>query len=131
MRIPNVEYPKLDKTEADRIAGLINEKLDLTVLGPTLLAAFGKDANLDEIATTDPDKMEAILKSVAHVVGLMMAYHAEDLLEDKVDGLQSDLESAVQVAYNHGAEEWARLNYPSWIERLEVNKRAAEERKEC
>lgn len=131
MRIPNVEYPKLDRTEADRIAGLVKEKLDLTVLRPTLFAAFGREAPIDDLRTEDPSKFEAILKSVAHVAGLMMAYHAEDLLEDKVDGLRSDLESAVQVAYNHGAEEWARDNYPSWIERLEANKRAVEERNKC
>lgn len=31
---------------------------------------------------------------------------------DKIDGLSSDLESAVEVAYKRGATEWVRLNYP-------------------
>jgi hypothetical protein len=40
-------------------------------------------------------------------------------LRDKVDGLESDLRCAVQVAYNRGATLWARLNYPDMIEWLE------------
>jgi hypothetical protein len=40
-------------------------------------------------------------------------------LRDKVEGLGTDLRCAVQVAYNRGATEWARLNYPDMIEWLE------------
>jgi len=40
-------------------------------------------------------------------------------LRDKVEGLETDLRCAVQVAYNRGATEWARLNYPGMIEWLE------------
>ena len=131
MTAPNVETPMVGKNEADRIDALIKEKLDLAMLRPTLFAGFGREAHIDDLVTEDPAKFEDILKSVAHVVALMMGYYAHELLEDIKDGIQSDLESAVQVAYNNGAEEWARLNYPSWIERLEANKRAAEERKQC
>jgi hypothetical protein len=48
-------------------------------------------------------------------------------LRDKVEGLETDLRCAVQVAYNRGATEWARLNYPDMIEWLEscVEDRAA------
>jgi hypothetical protein len=42
-----------------------------------------------------------------------------EMLRDKVEGLESDLRCAVQVAYNRGATEWARLNYPDMIEWLE------------
>lgn len=42
-------------------------------------------------------------------------------LEDRIDGLESDLFSAVETAYRRGAHEWARLNYPKWIERIEAN----------
>jgi len=35
----------------------------------------------------------------------------EDLM-DKIDGLESDLSSAVEVAVSRGAVEWAQLNYP-------------------
>lgn len=38
---------------------------------------------------------------------------------DKIDGLEADLRCAVQVAYKRGATEWARLNYPQWIDWLE------------
>ena len=40
-------------------------------------------------------------------------------LEDKVDALESELTSAVEVAYRHGAKEWVRLNYPKAYARLE------------
>ena len=36
----------------------------------------------------------------------------EDLL-DKIDGLESDLDNAVEVAIKRGAVEWGRLNYPN------------------
>ena len=36
----------------------------------------------------------------------------EDLL-DKIDGLESELDSAVEVAIKRGAVEWGRLNYPN------------------
>lgn len=48
-------------------------------------------------------------------------------LRDKVEGLETDLRCAIQVAYCRGATEWARLNYPDMIEWLEscVQARAA------
>ena len=39
-------------------------------------------------------------------------------LEDKVEGLQADLDSAVEVAYRRGAVEWTLLNYPDHFARL-------------
>lgn len=41
-----------------------------------------------------------------------------DQLLDKVDGLSSDLDSAVEVAYRRGAVDWVRQNYPAHFERL-------------
>lgn len=40
-------------------------------------------------------------------------YDKIEELTDKVDGLESDLESAVEVAFKRGADEWTRLNYPN------------------
>ena len=39
----------------------------------------------------------------------------EDLL-DKIDALDSELKTAVEVAYKRGAAEWTKLNYPKWFE---------------
>lgn len=39
-------------------------------------------------------------------------------LTDKVDGLSSDLDAAVEVAFKRGATEWVRLNYPEHFTRL-------------
>ncbi|MBB3411176.1 hypothetical protein FHT87_005129 [Rhizobium sp. BK316] len=44
-----------------------------------------------------------------------------DLLEeaiDKIEGLEADLDSAVEVAYKRGATEWVRLNYPAKYAKL-------------
>lgn len=37
---------------------------------------------------------------------------------DKIEGLQADLESAVETAFNRGAAEWTRLNYPDLYARF-------------
>lgn len=39
-------------------------------------------------------------------------------LVDKIDGLDSDLRSAVEEAFKRGATEWTRLNYPDWFRAL-------------
>ena len=38
--------------------------------------------------------------------------------QDKIEGLQADLESAVEVVFNRGGEEWVRMNYPALYARL-------------
>ena len=37
--------------------------------------------------------------------------------EEKIEGLQAELESAVDVAFNRGAHGWVRMNYPDHYER--------------
>ncbi len=39
-------------------------------------------------------------------------------LEDKVEGLEADLDSAVEIAFKYGALDWVRLNYPRHYERF-------------
>ncbi len=41
------------------------------------------------------------------------------LAADEIDGLEEDLRSAVEVAWNRGATEWVKMNYPKDAERLE------------
>lgn len=41
---------------------------------------------------------------------------------DKIEGLDADLESAVETAYRRGATEWTRLNYPALYERFAAEK---------
>ena len=41
------------------------------------------------------------------------------MTDDKIEGLTADLRCAVQVAWRRGAKDWARLNYPQWVEWLE------------
>lgn len=35
-----------------------------------------------------------------------------------IDGLKANLDSAIEIAFVHGATEWVRLNYPTHYERL-------------
>lgn len=44
-------------------------------------------------------------------------YNRQDLI-DKIEGLECDLEAAVEVAFKRGAHEWVRLNYRKEYERL-------------
>lgn len=39
-------------------------------------------------------------------------------LFEKIEGLEADLDSAVEVAFKRGATEWVRLNYPKHYSRL-------------
>jgi uncharacterized coiled-coil protein SlyX len=49
-----------------------------------------------------------------------------DMLRDKVEGLEADLDSAVEVAFRRGAYEWARLNYPDAYVRLSSKEPSSE-----
>jgi hypothetical protein len=66
-------------------------------------------ANARFIAAANPVAVLAILSA------LDAANKRADELEDKIDGLESDISSAVDVLFWHGddeAREWVRLNYP-------------------
>lgn len=39
--------------------------------------------------------------------------------QHKIEGLKEDLRSAVEVAWNRGATQWVKMNYPRDAERLE------------
>lgn len=43
-----------------------------------------------------------------------------DQLNGRIEGLEADLESAVEVAYHRGAQDWVRLNYPDLYRRFRV-----------
>lgn len=42
---------------------------------------------------------------------------------DTIDGLRSELSEAVSVAYQRGAVEWTRLNYPIQYKRIRAAER--------
>jgi hypothetical protein len=62
----------------------------------------------------------AILAAVSKVMFEVVENEIEPL-KAKIDGLEDDLKSAVQVAYDRGGEEWALMNYPSMAESLAEN----------
>lgn len=61
------------------------------------------------------------------------AIEEAEVLRDKIDGLESDLRSAVDVLFRRGddeAREWCRLNYPTWYPRarsLTADKESSDE----
>ncbi|QIG76027.1 hypothetical protein EVC24_006 [Rhizobium phage RHph_I4] len=57
-------------------------------------------------------------------------WNAIERLRDKVEGLDADLDAAVEVAFKHGAEEWVRLNYPEKYARLKLANPATPEQRE-
>lgn len=118
----------MTKTAIEKLAEDVNVFMKDN-LKPEMLVDVIKAA--DGIHDSEQARVSAITHAVMNVAGILLAVQKVEIEEDRIDGLESDLESAVQVAFNHGAEEWARLNYPSWIDRLEANKRTAEERKQC
>lgn len=50
--------------------------------------------------------------SVLWMIAFFVVRNRKEELEDKIDGLEGDLESAVEVAFDRGATEWVKLNYP-------------------
>jgi hypothetical protein len=68
-----------------------------------------------------PDQYDTIV-TVLFVVGLYIVaawlWRERKILRDKVDGLEADLDNAVEVAWKRGAHEWTRLNYPKHYARF-------------
>lgn len=66
----------------------------------------------------------ARLPRITHYKRLLSNEKAENTRErlegllDKIDGLESDLENAVETAFKRGAEAWCLLNYPDTYEKL-------------
>ena len=50
---------------------------------------------------------------------------AIERLSDSNEGLTEDLYQAVLVAYRRGAHDWARLNYPQWINAISAGQEVA------
>ena len=75
------------------------------------------DAELDQLVerlkAVDPfSEYEANPDGPAAADALAAVRKERDRMRDKVDGLETELESAVEVAFKRGAAEWTRLNYP-------------------
>ena len=50
--------------------------------------------------------------------GIYMTVKRCEQLMDKIQGLESDLENAVETAFLRGAREWTMLNYPEQYKHL-------------
>lgn len=81
--------------ERDRFLRLWNEERDRNAALSSPATPVQPTASVEAV---EPEMMEA--------------------LYDKIEGLEADLESAVEVAFRRGAAEWTRLNYPTLYTRL-------------
>lgn len=99
----------LFEVEWDRILGAV----EMTVV----LFGLGGRVRYTYAITEEAGRMNEMIDLIDK--GEIVAYpnNREDLI-DKIEGLEADLGDAVEVAYNHGAEEWVKLNYPKTYERL-------------
>ena len=71
------------------------------------------DDELDQLVAEARAEFIIALQSYARLLDALAGVRAErDRMRDKVDGLETELESAVEVAFKRGAAEWTRLNYP-------------------
>ena len=73
----------------------------------------------------DNDKASGIYSGALRVGKTLVSrciFGQREILNDKIDGMESDLFAAVEVAYKNGATEWVSRNYPSWFERFESEK---------
>lgn len=69
------------------------------------------DANNNEISVCYEAEVSSYIAAASPDVVISLLDEIERL-QDKVDGLSSDLDSAVEVAFKRGATEWTKLNYP-------------------
>jgi len=69
--------------------------------------------------TTGSNEQDIIQAHNETVTELGAAKQREEDLLDKIDALESELSEAVSVAYQHGAHDWTRHNYPGQFKFLE------------
>lgn len=81
------------------------EIIDKYILGAT--KAMGSVEELITVKQYVRAGLEAALAAVPQEPVVV----PDDLL-DKIDGLESALHSAIEVAFKRGATEWVRMNYP-------------------
>lgn len=70
-----------------------------------------EEAARDARMSSDPKAFTQIMTDALATALAPVIQGRQDLL-DKIDGLESDLDGAVEVAISRGAVEWGRLNYP-------------------
>lgn len=63
----------------------------------------------------------AILSGIMAENGKRLVVERETL-RDKIDSLSSEFSQAVEVAFNAGATEWVRLNFPKEFAKLSAPK---------
>lgn len=84
-----------------------------------LIEMIGMDFEYTHAARIEKLEAEIALKNAELA-------EARSMMRDKIEGLEADLDSAVEVAFRRGAYEWVRLNYPDIYERLSSKEPSSE-----
>ncbi|MEX3009259.1 hypothetical protein [Hoeflea sp. TYP-13] len=60
------------------------------------------------------------LRNISEITGLDWQHHITMARSaaDAIEKLDADLEGAIEVAFDHGATEWVKLNHPDHYARL-------------
>lgn len=105
----------------------VSDDVDAPMLGKPAIPPHVTKAAMDAGIKADPayeQFVNAILTAgfkAQYEIGFVPVGEKDaaiEELEDRIDGLNSDLQSAVEVAFNRGAEDWVRMNYPAQFARL-------------
>ena len=100
MTVSRVSHPLLSVTDQD-VRSLDRDALE------RMVEKAARDARM----SSDPSAFTRIMTDALATALAPVIQGRQDLL-DKIDGLESDLDGAVEVAIGRGAVEWGRLNYP-------------------
>lgn len=93
-------------SQSARLAAVEGERKFITIPKTVDEAEAMQKLGFAWLEANAPDRLTDLAKS------LTAAQEENERLRDKVDGLEADLQNAVETAFKRGATEWARLNYP-------------------
>ncbi|QTG12399.1 hypothetical protein G6M86_03690 [Agrobacterium tumefaciens] len=122
MKMPVETHKGIAEALGAKISGSVHSNTTLVVFGAGARSKFDKAIELDL-----PRMSESGWLWIAGLLGYGKFTQAETAaelldriaqLEDRIEGLDSDLQSAVEVAFKRGAEDWVRMNYPAQFARL-------------
>ena len=110
-------------TISEEASNFVDKNLTKNLIKPLLRSALDvSDTPVDKKANIILGEISDFSENIAKkIIGDNREINNEKIseLEDTIEGLDSDLFEAVQVAYSRGATDWAEANYPKWFRQLE------------
>ncbi|WP_425962633.1 BRCT domain-containing protein [Rhizobium nepotum] len=116
MNMPVDTHKGIAEALGAKVSGSVHSNTSLVVFGPDARSKLDKaiEHNLPRMSESGWMWMAALLGyGKPENVSPYGKFHTGG-----IDGLDSDLESAVEVAFKRGAEDWVRMKYPAQFARL-------------